>query len=375
MTDINKQKFLAELGKLLTFMYEEDRQTALEMYSEMFDQAEDGQALLHKLVSPTRQAVVIARTYNQRERRLQVSAQSRQDSYYDEADEVPAYVIAIEDIRRQVLGSQRRAEEQREQVSLFEPVAIAGEEAEEEAAEPVNEYEEAEAEQAVEEVRSAAQPAAPAAVKRDAFSGAATELWADEESPEEQSAEEEAGEDAAVVSVGESEDIVFTDAAPEQAEAYEEDYAGEEEAEELYTEAPARAPQRREESRRRRAARVEEMSLTERRARPLLLVLYTLIALPVGLVGGLVLIIPIVLSLALTVAAVWAGISAISTAFGGFAMFSDLMVVLGAGLVLLALGLLFMWLFVWFIGGVLAGFINAIIDLGGRLCYKEVEVE
>lgn len=32
VTHINKQKFLAELGKLLTFMYDEDRQTALAMY-------------------------------------------------------------------------------------------------------------------------------------------------------------------------------------------------------------------------------------------------------------------------------------------------------------------------------------------------------
>ena len=39
VTDINKQKFLAELGKLLTFMYDEDRQDALAMYARMFDAA------------------------------------------------------------------------------------------------------------------------------------------------------------------------------------------------------------------------------------------------------------------------------------------------------------------------------------------------
>ena len=57
MTDINKQKFLAELGKLLTFMYEEDRQSALAMYAKLFDNARDEQSLLQFLVSPTRQAV------------------------------------------------------------------------------------------------------------------------------------------------------------------------------------------------------------------------------------------------------------------------------------------------------------------------------
>ena len=64
MTDINKQKFLTELGKLLTFMYEEDRQLALSIYDEVFEQAEDEQAVLSALVSPTRQAVIIARAYN-----------------------------------------------------------------------------------------------------------------------------------------------------------------------------------------------------------------------------------------------------------------------------------------------------------------------
>ena len=61
MTTINKQKFLAELGKLLTFMYEEDRQTALAMYVKMFEDAEDERALLQALISPTRQAVIVAR--------------------------------------------------------------------------------------------------------------------------------------------------------------------------------------------------------------------------------------------------------------------------------------------------------------------------
>ena len=98
---INKQKFLAELGKLLTFMYEEDRQTALAMYSRMFDQAEDEQALLSLLVSPTRQAVVVARAYNAKERRLQVHAQFRdQDGGDYPQDEIPDFVLAIDKIQQ-----------------------------------------------------------------------------------------------------------------------------------------------------------------------------------------------------------------------------------------------------------------------------------
>ena len=64
MGAINRQKFLAELAKLLTFMYEEDRQLALRIYERMFDAVADENALIQGLVSPTRQAVVIARTYD-----------------------------------------------------------------------------------------------------------------------------------------------------------------------------------------------------------------------------------------------------------------------------------------------------------------------
>ena len=41
MIVINRRKYLAELGKLLTFMYEEDRQEALALYEQLFDAAID----------------------------------------------------------------------------------------------------------------------------------------------------------------------------------------------------------------------------------------------------------------------------------------------------------------------------------------------
>lgn len=120
---INKQKFLAELGKLLTFMYEEDRQTALAMYSRMFDQAEDEQALLSLLVSPTRQAVVVARAYNAKERRLQVHAQFRdQDGGDYPQDEIPDFVLAIDKIQQSLplRGEEAAPAVPAEQFCLFE---------------------------------------------------------------------------------------------------------------------------------------------------------------------------------------------------------------------------------------------------------------
>ena len=57
MRAIKKDKFLSELGKLLTFMRESDRKFALAEYENMFLSSENEDTLLSYLVSPTRQAV------------------------------------------------------------------------------------------------------------------------------------------------------------------------------------------------------------------------------------------------------------------------------------------------------------------------------
>ena len=100
MRAINRQKFLAELAKLLSFMYEEDRQYALDMYERMFDIAEGNeQWLIQNLMSPTRQAVIVARSYDAKERKLSVSAQwKEEDGYEDESEETPPFVLAINKI-------------------------------------------------------------------------------------------------------------------------------------------------------------------------------------------------------------------------------------------------------------------------------------
>ncbi len=97
MNAINRQKFLAELAKLLSFMYEEDRRYALDMYERMFDIAEGSeQWLIQNLMSPTRQAVIIARSYNAKERKLSVSAEWREKE--DQDGETPPFVLTINKI-------------------------------------------------------------------------------------------------------------------------------------------------------------------------------------------------------------------------------------------------------------------------------------
>ena len=42
-------------------------------------------------------------------------------------------------------------------------------------------------------------------------------------------------------------------------------------------------------------------------------------------------------------------------------------------LLLLALGLLALWIAVWLVGGAMVGLVRGLIHLGGKWCYKEVE--
>ena len=103
-----------------------------------------------------------------------------------------------------------------------------------------------------------------------------------------------------------------------------------------------------------------------------LAVLYALIAVPVTVLLACVILIPTFASLGVSAVCLYAGFKVTLAAFAGFSMFSDIMVVLGSGVIILALGLLFLWLFIWFIGSVIAGLINAVIQLGGKWCSKEV---
>ena len=111
----------------------------------------------------------------------------------------------------------------------------------------------------------------------------------------------------------------------------------------------------------------------ERKLNVPLAVLYAIVAVPVTVLIACILLIPTFASLGLSGGCLFVGFKVIMAAFGGFSMFSDIMVVLGSGVIILALGLLFLWLFIWFIGGAIAGVINAAIKLGGKWCSKEAE--
>ena len=375
MTDINKQKFLAELGKLLTFMYDEDRQDALAMYARMFDAAPDEQTLIQFLVSPTRQAVVIARAYNARERKLQVNTTAR-DGRYDEEEGTPDYVRAISALEDEALSRKIiMPEVPEEQFTLF--------------ADGIHPVEP----EADEEVESADE--APAVMPADDETAVPVPAPEDAEEKAEEPEETETVtvEAESVELEGEVDDVDaflsdFSIAGDELSEADSAD-ADEQPTEQtpvrVMPDASGKEPEfvfdavddlpRQTPPRPKKPAASSSapaVELTERRAIMPLLILYIIIAIPVVALCVLILLVPTLFFLAMSVGAVVLGCMALSSAFGAFTIFADVMVVLGAALVVLALGLLFLWIFVWFVGGAIAGLINEIIKLGGKWCFKEV---
>ena len=376
-------------------MYEEDRQTALAMYNRMFDEAESEQALLQYLVSPTRQAVILARAYNAKERKLQVHTQSR-DKYEQSTDEIPDFVLAINKLQDEASALKITTPQVSEdQISLFDDSDAETESAPAPAAqentEPAADEEKAETQEETEEAPAqkeilpmfADEPAEEAepdetndSVTRladavDAFLADFTisndELIAKAKpaaEEEEKAAEPEEEKPAAADEPAEVPAEETVTEQPEEAEVHEPVQA---EPEETETETAAVGIVETE----------EEDADAETVRKPIvpLLILYIIFAIPLGLIGILLLLIPAFVSLSLAITAGFLGINGFAATFTGFAVLADILVVAGVSLILLALALLFLWLFVWFIGGAIVGLIHGLCVLGGKWCYKEVAVQ
>ena len=105
-----------------------------------------------------------------------------------------------------------------------------------------------------------------------------------------------------------------------------------------------------------------------------LLILFLLLFVPITLFCIAVLLLPTLLCLSLGVSTVMLGIAGLSAAFTSFSVIADILLVLGCALVVLALGLLLVWTFIWFVFGAIPGLVRGVIALGRKLCCKEVEV-
>ena len=388
-------------------MQEGDRVRALELYNEIFDEVGNETAVLQLLVSPTRQAVNLARAYDSRDRKYQT----------DDGQE-PAYQLVIEDLRRDALAlipAEQKPEEG--QTSLFnDPAATENvfeslnlgilPEDHTDSAEPdrphTNESafypdEDREGESApltpppavpvppAEPVTPAVEEApAPEADKLsdvDAFLKdftlndvfAAPEQTAstptaipsipDEDVPQPLPEQPAKKEEPASVHVQERPhhvDISTLSLEPEE-------HPARVQVQEEHT--PRTQPQRK------KPAAVKDLpdltSSAEREANVPLLILFIILAIPLGLlVLGLILGAALI---TLSMAAVFGcvGISGLIAAFG-FTVFADILLVFGLSLASTAIGLLLAWTFIWLLIGAIPGFIRRVLALGRKLCYKEV---
>lgn len=339
---INKQKFLTELGRLLTFMSEEDRQEALTLYEKMFDDADDEQALIQALLSPTRQAVIIARAYDANARKLQAYASAqRKSAAHEEPEATPDFVLAI--------------------LRVYEEAVPL----------PVEEPEPAPAPVGLPLVEEETAPA----VDPDQIS-----LFTEE--PDDGETEMDTAEESAPLSAPQMLDevdsfianfsIVDDELSAPDGETREIALEPEDENEPLtlieedVPDEPIELVLEEE------PADETPPAETVRRPRVFLLLLFILFAVPLTLAAALILLIPTLLSLVLSAACIVAGCAGIVAAFSGFPVFADILIVLGCAIVALALGLLFLWLFIWFVGAVIGGLIRWVVQLGSQWCYKEV---
>lgn len=376
MTLINRQQFMSELSKLLTFMFKEDRSEIIQQYNEMLDNAEDEQAMLESFGSPTRLAVAISRSYQRDERKLSVHADSKDGGSGENVKVKPviptqgvkssapivkpdepaadAYVDIIEEIRRE-----KAAEEGIE----YKPIFFKEDPKPEPAAEPeVEEQTEEAAEETAEPVDEVSENAAEEA-------GTADEENAenDIEASDSEAQAEDADADTAEVTEGEAED------APQAQEA-QADEGGEAEAEAaaeaaepvdetahvlatVFNETPEAAPEK------------------VRKTNVIALILYIIVSVPVGLVLLLVMLGLELGVLGCGLLGLRVGFGLLSFTFSGMSVLADVLICFGVNIAVLALGVLVTWFAVWLIIVSVPWLIRGIKNLGRKLCVKEVEID
>ena len=377
-------------------MYDEDRERALEMYDEIFDEIDNENAVLQLLVSPTRQAVNLARAYDARDRK-----------YQDDGQE-PAYQLVIEDIRRHAAMLMPAAPTKMEegQISLFND-AEANEnvfdslgfdvlaEDHEETAAPLNQVSQEIGLFPDEDREGEPAPLAPppvsvieqeadaaAAQNVDDFSDAVDAFLADfainddlseakepEQSPISPMQDEDTAPERGAQQVEKPEDSLRAISAEKTAPA-------QRSAEEITQTAPVQEQRaaRLQTPRQEQKSRLDlpDMTGTTKQKKNIpLLILFILLAIPVGLVCIAAILAFAGIFLSLAAISLYVGVNGLIASFS-FSVFADILLVFGLSLSLAAIGLLLLWLFIWLLIGAIPGLVRSISALGRKLCCKEV---
>ena len=345
-------------------MYEEDRERALDLYGDIFDEADNDTAVLQLLVSPTRQAVNLARAYDAKDRSGQAAG-------------TPAYLGVIDELRSQA-GSLFPAAPKvdNSQISLFsEPEhnenvfdsfgfdLPAEDAAEEPAEEPGNEL--------PDELPDGLSRFPDEDSEEDAVLPPPVPVLPTEE-PEEKTPEQELDEFADSVAAFLSDFSIPADGSEEKS-AQEAPAAPAPEAQEpvqriVEPDLPVKTPIAAQEI----PARPNVPEIKETRPVVGLLILFIILAIPVGLLGIGLLLVLALLSLGLAACTLAAGFYGLVTAFTSFGVFADILLVFGLALAAAAVGLLLFWLFVWLVFGVIPDLVRGLCRLARKLCYKEV---
>ena len=371
---------------MLTFMYEEDRIRALELYNDIFDEVGNETAVLQVMVSPTRQAVNLARAYDAKERRLQGD------------DEEPAYLQVIEQLRGQVqsivpaapkadagqIPAMDQTPVERADTDDFDDFSFAP--VKEKADElPVPTPQEIGAFPDEDRGNQSAPLSTPPAMAQegdkpapaqnvDEFADAVEAFLADFKIKDDALAGDPAGNNAGQNAVDPAWDLPETRTPDEEPAKWPLPPAAPPAAEQLaaHEEVQEKPAAVREEPIVRQEQRtvVPEHKKAKKPNIPLL-ILFIIAAVPIGLFCAGVILAAGLLSLALGASLLSGGAFGLYAAFSAFIVFADILLVFGLSLAALAFGLLFVWIFIWVLFGAVPGLIRGICSLARKLCYKE----
>lgn len=386
---MNRQRYMAELSKLLTFMFKEDKEDILAHYNKMLDEAEDEQAMLESFGSPTRLAVTISRSYKRTERKLAVEADSKADKTDEGETSVEPEHIFVKPVKKETAAEKTPAAPAPglSYADIIEE--IRREKAEEEGVEytpmffnePEKAPEEPEAEEKTEEAgKVPEEPEAEGSEEAD-IEVEIVETPAEESEPEEAESEEEAPE-----ADGEAEE-----AAEDEAEDTAEEKTEEPEAEEpqdaedtVKTEDIEDTEESESAQERAELDAVTVFDQLDKMQPPMetvqyktnvgLLILYLIFAIPIGLALFFAAVIVALSLLAAGAVLIGLGIKTVGFAFSTFAIFADSILCAGAALVALAVALMLIWLAILILFRGLGGLIAGIKALGVRICVREVTV-
>ena len=386
---MNRQRYMAELSKLLTFMFKEDKEDILAHYNKMLDEAEDEQALLESFGSPTRLAVTISRSYKRAERKLAVEADSKADKTDEGETSVEPEHIFVKPVKKESAAEKTPAAPAPglSYADIIEE--IRREKAEEEGVEytpmffnePEKAPEEPEAEEETEETEKAPEDAPTEEAEEADIEVEIVETPAEESEPEDTEPEEEAPE-----ADGEAEE-----AAEDEAEETMEEKTEEPEAEEpqdaedtVKTEDIEDTEESESAESRAELDAVTVFDQLDKMQPPVetvqyktnvgLLILYLIFAIPIGLALFFAAVIVALSLLAAGAVLIGLGIKTVGFAFSTFAIFADSILCAGAALVALAVALMLIWLAILILFRGLGGLIAGIKALGVRICVREVTV-